>query len=297
MRTPTPGQAGSIARKAAILAAAFVAGAIPGIVFGAAEPGAAQSQPAPIILSTTTSTYDTGLLDALIPPFEAQRGVKVKIISVGSGLALALGERGEADLVLAHAPEAEEKFMAKGAGILRRGVMYNDFVLVGPAKDPAGVRRTTSVAEALAAIYGAGQSFVSRGDESGTHQLENRLWAAARIKPAQSKAYLETGQGMGATLRVASEKEAYALTDRGTFLALQGTLDLQVVSEGDAALRNVYHLMVVNPKNGPGVNVEGGRALARYLLSPEALAIVGDFGRDKFSRPLFVPDAEPYGAD
>jgi tungstate transport system substrate-binding protein len=185
--------------------------------------------------------------------------------------------------------------MAKGAGVLRRRIMYNDFVLVGPAADPAGVKRTASTAEALAAIVRSGAPFASRGDDSGTHQLEKKLWGSAGLSPSPSGTYLETGQGMGATLRVASEKKAYTLTDRGTYLALKGTLDLEILHQGDAALRNVYHLMLVNPENGPRVNAEGARALARYLLSDEALAIVRGFGREKFGQPLFVPDAEPYG--
>ncbi len=278
---------GGLALLAALIAPAYGAGQPP-------HPG---SRPAPVILTTTTSTYDTGLLDALIPPFEEHSGIKVKVISVGSGQALALGEKGEADLVLAHAPAAEEKLMAKGGGLLRRRVMYNDFVIVGPPADPARVSSAGSAARALQSIRAAGALFVSRGDDSGTHQLEKKLWEQAGARPAPAGKYLETGQGMGATLRVASEKQAYALTDRGTYLAQRGLLDLAVLSEGDAALRNVYHLIVINPKNGPRVNVVGARALAHYLLSPAALAIVRDFGRDRYGQPLFTPDAEPYGRE
>ena len=263
------------------------------------RPASAPAQPsasrAPVILATTTSTQDSGLLDVLIPPFEARTGGAVKIIAVGSGQALALGERGEADLVLSHAPEAEEKFMAQGSGLLRRRLMYNDFILVGPAADPAGVHGSKHVAAALEAIVRSKAVFVSRGDDSGTHKMEKKLWSLAGVSPAPGPAYLETGQGMGAALRVASEKSAYTLTDRSTFLSLKQTLHLQVLFEGDLALRNEYHVIVVNPKNGPRVNVEGARALARYLLSKEGLARVRDFGRERFGQPLFVPDAEPYG--
>jgi tungstate transport system substrate-binding protein len=266
-----------------------------------ARPARAPAQPSaprtPVILATTTSTQDSGLLDVLIPPFEARTGRAVKIIAVGSGQALALGEKGEADLVLSHAPEAEEKFMAQGSGLLRRRLMYNDFILVGPAADPAGVRGSKHVAAAFEAIARSKASFVSRGDDSGTHNMEKKLWSLAGVSPAPGPAYLETGQGMGATLRVASEKSAYTLADRGTFLSLKQTLQLQILFEGDLALRNEYHVIVVNPKNGPRVNVEGARAMARYLLSEESLARVREFGRERFGQPLFVSDAEPYGAE
>ena len=258
--------------------------------------GLAADSPPPIILATTTSTQDSGLLDELIPPFEAASGMKVKIIAVGSGQALALGERGEADLLLVHSPEAEERFMARGAGLLRRRMMYNDFVLVGPAADPTGVRRASDLAAALRALHGSDAVFVSRGDDSGTHQTELKLWRQAGLSPPQAKGrYLETGQGMGATLRVASEKGAYTLTDRGTFLALRPTLSLAVLFEGDPALRNIYHLIVVNPKQGPRVNKEGAVALARFLLSQVTEARVEAFGRRRFGRALFMPDAEPFG--
>jgi len=248
----------------------------------------------PVILATTTSTYDSGLLDALIPPFEARSGRQVKTIAVGSGKALALGERGEADIVLVHAPEAEERYMSRGAGLLRRRMMYNDFVLVGPPADPAGTRGAPTAAEALARIAASGTPFVSRGDDSGTHQLERKLWTLAPTGAPRGEAYLETGQGMGATLRVASEKAAYTLSDRGTFLSQRTHLQLEVLFEGDPVLRNVYHVIVVNPEQGPRVNREGGEELARYLLSKEALDRVRTFGAASFGQPLFVPDAEPY---
>jgi tungstate transport system substrate-binding protein len=250
-------------------------------------------QAAPVILATTTSTYDSGLLDDLIPPFEWSTGTPVKTIAVGTGKALALGERGEADLLLVHAPEAEEALMARGAGLLRRRMMYNDFILAGPAADPAGVRRAKDIGGALGALVRSGATFVSRGDDSGTDKIERALWSRLGLHPARER-YLETGQGMGATLRVASEKQAYTLSDRGTYLALRESLRLAVLFEGDEALKNVYHLIVVNPKQGPRVNVQGAEALARYLLSEKCLARVREFGRARFGQPLFVPDPEPF---
>jgi tungstate transport system substrate-binding protein len=252
---------------------------------------------APIILATTSSTYDTGLLDELIPRFEASRGRTVKTIAVGSGKALALGQNGEADLLLVHAPEAEERFMESGSGLLRRRLMYNDFILVGPSSDPAGVAGARDVLEAMRAIAGSSSIFVSRGDESGTHQLEMKLWERMALRPQRGDRYLETGQGMGATLRVASEKGAYTLTDRGTFLSQEETLDLKILFEGDALLRNVYHLIVVDPRQGARVNVAGAESLVRFFLSAEALDLLRDFGRERYGRPLFVPDAEPYGTE
>lgn len=252
------------------------------------------AQPRPVILATTTSTYDSGLLDALVPPFEARSGRQVKSIAVGSGKALALAERGEADIVLVHAPEAEERYMSLGAGLLRRRMMYNDFVLVGPPTDPAGARGAPTAAEALTRVAASRIPFVSRGDDSGTHQLERKLWTLTPEGAPVGAAYLETGQGMGATLRVASEKAAYTLSDRGTFLSQRANLQLEVVLEGDPVLRNVYHVIVVNPEQGPRVNREGGEELARYLLSEEVLDRVRVFGTDSFGQPLFVPDAEPY---
>ncbi len=241
-----------------------------------------------LILATTTSTYDSGLLDVLIPPFQEATGYRVKVIAVGTGQALKMGERGDADVLLVHAPAAEEAFMAAGHGIERYRVMHNDFVLVGPPEDPAGVRGATDALEALRRIAAAQALFLSRGDDSGTHKKERALWEEAGIEPGGAW-YQETGQGMGATLRVASEKGGYTLTDRGTFLALRETLALEVLFEGDPRLYNVYHVIVVNPQKG--TNVEGARALARYLLSPETQRQIERFGVERYGQPLFVPDA------
>lgn len=255
-----------------------------------------ESPPSPVVLATTTSTRDSGLLDTLIPPFEAATGTTVKILAVGSGQALALGEGGEADILLVHSPDAEEQFMARGAGLLRRRMMYNDFVLVGPPADPAQLHRARGLAAALETLHRPEAIFVSRGDDSGTHQEELKLWRQAGLShPVAKNRYIETGQGMGDTLRVASELGAYTLTDRGTFLVLRSTLRLVVHFEGDAALRNVYHLIVVNPKQGPRVNRDGAIALARFLLSGVTESRVKAFGRARFGRPLFMPDIEPLG--
>jgi len=251
---------------------------------------------APVVLATTTSTQDSGLLDELIPPFEAASGLTVKIIAVGSGQALALGERGEADILMVHSPEAEEQFMARGAGLLRRRMMYNDFVMVGPPADPARLHRARGLDAALKAMLRPEAIFVSRGDDSGTHQMELKLWRQAGLsRPSAKDRYVETGQGMGDTLRVASGMGAYTLSDRATFLALRSTLSLAVHFEGDPALRNVYHLIVVNPKRGPRVNTDGALALARFLLSGVTETRLKAFGRARYGRPLFMPDMEPLG--
>jgi tungstate transport system substrate-binding protein len=244
---------------------------------------------APVILATTTSTQDSGLLDVLIPAFEARSGRKVKTIAVGSGEAIALGSRGEADVVLAHSPAAEEALMARGEGGSRRAVMHNDFVVVGPPGDPAGARGGDAD-RALAAIAAARATFVSRGDDSGTHAFELGLWEEAGVEPA-GRWYQQTGQGMGATLRIANEKDAYTLTDRGTHLATEAARDLEILVEGGAELRNAYHVIDVADRAGARVNAEGGRALADFLTGAEAQALIRGFGVEEYGEPIFVPDA------
>lgn len=295
------------ARRNAALAAAWLALPLvaappppgPVLLAAAAPPARAQTgaSAAAVVFAVGTSTYDTGLLDALLPAFEAGSGLEVKVLSVGTGQALALAERGEADLTLTHDPRAEEAFMKREAGILRRRLMFNDFVIVGPGEDPAGVRRAPDSRAAFAAIARASAPFVSRGDDSGTHVAETALWEAAGAGRPRGEAYLETGQGQAATLRIASQKRAYALSDRGTFLTQHEGLDLEVLFDGGPAWSNVYHLIVASPRNGPRVNVEGAIALARYLLSPATLERVRGFGRERYGRPLFVPDAEAFGGD
>jgi tungstate transport system substrate-binding protein len=282
---------------AALLGAAAAAGdaAAAGVAADTrAAEAAADSAPGTIVFAVGTSPADTGLLDALVPPFEAASGHRVKVIAVGTGQALALAERGEADLVLSHAPEAEEAFMVRGLGLARRRLMFNDFVLVGPGADPAGTGRTAGLRQAFAAVLRAGSLFVSRGDGSGTHAAERRLWKEAGLDPS-GPTYLETGQGQAATLRIASQKRGYALCDRGTFLSQRAHLGLDILAEDRPPLRNVYHLIVTQPANGKRVNVHGAEALARFLLSPGSIARLREFGSREFGRPLFTPDPEPYG--
>jgi len=243
-----------------------------------------------IILATTTSTQDSGLLDVLIPAFQQQTGYNVKTIAVGTGQALKMGEQGNADVLLVHAPASEKQFMDAGYGTDRRLVMHNDFVIVGPPQDPAGVKSAQSPAEAFQKIAAMGAAFVSRGDDSGTHKMELSLWQAAGVKP-EGAWYLQSGQGMGPTLKIASEKNAYTLTDRATYLALQPTLDLAILVGKDPSLLNVYHVILVNPARWPKVNVTGGRALADYLTSAEGQGMIAQFGVEKYGQPLFFADA------
>lgn len=250
-----------------------------------------------LILATTTSTQDSGLLDALIPRFEQQSGYRVKTIAVGTGAALKMGEQGNADVLLVHAPAAEKTFMAAGFGADRRLVMHNDFVLVGPAADPAGIRGVARAAEALRKIAAAGATFVSRGDNSGTHQMELALWQQAGVAAVGRSWYLESGQGMGATLKLASEKAAYTLTDRGTYLANRANLQLVILVEGDTVLLNVYHVIIVNHEKWPNTNLAAATAFADFLVSRAAQDFIRTFGVDKYGQPLFVPDADKSDAD
>lgn len=241
-----------------------------------------------VILATTTSTQDSGLLDVLIPAFEKKTGYRVKTVAVGSGQALAMGERGEADVLLAHAPEAEKKVVASGAAINRRLVMHNDFVIAGPPDDPAHIRGLP-VLQALAAIAKSGTPFISRGDNSGTDQMEKKLWRQAGLQP-QGPWYQESGAGMGQTLQIASEKKGYLLTDRATFLAQRKNVALDILVQGDTQLLNVYHVLLVNPAKFSKVNQAGAQAFSDFLLSPEGQNLIANFGKDKFGQPLFFAD-------
>jgi tungstate transport system substrate-binding protein len=243
-----------------------------------------------VILSTTTSTQDSGLLDVLVPLFEKQSDYAVKTISVGTGQALALGAKGDADVVLVHAPSLEKKYVADDKLRNRRVVMYNDFVIIGPKDDPAKIRSMKSATAALKAIAGAKGNFVSRGDKSGTHTLERALWKSAGIEPKGSW-YIEAGQGMGATLGIANERNAYAITDRGTYLAFKKRVSLPILLEGDRALLNIYSVLEVNPANGPRVNSAGGKAFADFIVAPQTQEVIKTFGVEKFGQPLFVPVA------
>jgi len=256
----------------------------------------AAAQPRVVILSTTTSTQDSGLLDVLVPMFEKQTGYTVRTIAVGTGQALALAARGEADVTLAHAPALEKKYVAEGKLRNRRLVMYNDFVVLGPEADPARVRGERSAVAALRRVAAAGAPFVSRGDGSGTNILELALWKEAGVTPA-APWYIESGQGMGATLGIADDRRAYILADRATFLAFRKRLALAIMVEGDRPLLNLYSVLEVDPANGPRVNAAGGRAFAEFIVSPAVQRVIEAFGVDTYGRPLFVPLAGRDDAD
>jgi len=243
-----------------------------------------------VILATTTSTQDSGLLDLLVPKFEKESGYQVKTIAVGSGQAMKMGEKGEADVLLVHSPEAEMKFMSEGYGSSRRLVMHNDFVIVGPAIDPAKARGVTA-GEALKRIAQTRSLFISRGDNSGTHAKEKNLWKAAGVNAEPQKWYQQTGLGMGQTLNVAAEKKGYTLTDRATYLSLKKNLGLEVLVEGDSKLLNIYHVIELNGVKWPRVNSAGGKSFADFLVSKRVQEAIGSFGREKFGVPLFTPDA------
>lgn len=262
----------------------------------ACQPKASGPEVPEMILATTTSTRDSGLLDVLVPMFEEQTGYIVQTVAVGTGEALRMGEEGNADVLMVHAPTSEEEFMAGGFGERRELIMHNDFVFVGPAADPAGAKSTASVSDMLKAIADSGSTFVSRGDDSGTHKMELKLWTAAEVTP-EGAWYLETGQGMGDTLRIASEKEGYTLTDRATYLANKDTLALDIVREGDAVLLNIYHVITVNPEKWTKLNNAGAEAFVDFLISKETQEVIGKFGVDKYGSPLFVPDYGKNEAD
>lgn len=243
-----------------------------------------------IILASTTSTGDSGLMDVLIPDFQKKTGYTVKPIYVGSGAAMAMGERGDADVLLVHAPASEVAFMNAGHGVDRKLVMHNDFIIVGPANDTAGIKGMPSALEALKKIATAKAIFISRGDNSGTDQLEKSLWQKASITPKGQSWYQEAGVGMGATLSIASEKAAYTITDRATFLARQKDLNLAILVEGDPVLLNIYHVILVLPAKTARINAAGGKAFSDYLISSDAQDIIKTFGVDKYGQPLFFPD-------
>lgn len=247
-----------------------------------------------LVLATTSSARDAGLLDSLLPPFERESGRRVKVIAVGTGQAMELGRRGEADLLLVHDPPAVRAFLEAGYGIEAEPLMYNEFVLVGPPSDPARIRQASSAAEALKAIALRGGRFLSRGDHSGTHVRELELWRRAGLDP-KGPWYRESGQGMSATLEIASELGAYTLTDIATFLTHRHPLELELLFAGDTALFNLYHIVLVNPAKFPWVEVEGARALKGYLLSDGGQEVIETFGRNRLGRCLFVPARQRVG--
>jgi tungstate transport system substrate-binding protein len=261
----------------------------------AAGPSSSSTTPASIILATTTSTQDSGLLDELIPLFTKETGIQVKVIAVGTGEALAMGERGDADVLLVHARKSEDAFMAKGQGSLRYDVMHNDFLLVGPPADPAKAKGL-EIAAALQAIAKAQALFVSRGDNSGTNTKELALWKLATVTPSGQAWYLSAGQGMGETARIASEKGAYTLIDRATYLATEKSLELVIISEKNKDLLNPYGVIVVNPANHSTVHAVEAKVFADWIVRPDIQAFIGQFGVAKYGQQLFVPDAKPTGA-
>jgi len=250
-----------------------------------------QAQPKTIILATTTSTQDSGLLDVLLPIFEKKTTYFVKTIAVGSGQAMAMGQKGEADVLLVHSPDAEKKFISEGYGVNRRLIMHNDYIIVGPSEDPAKMKGMKSSSEAFKTIASEKALFLSRGDNSGTHSKEKAIWKAAGINPEGEKWYQQTGLGMGQTLNVTAEKKGYTLADRGTYLALKKNLNLNILVEGDAILLNIYHVIEVNPAKWPKANSAGAKAFADFMVAKETQDIIKTFGVDKFGSPLFFPDA------
>jgi tungstate transport system substrate-binding protein len=250
-----------------------------------------QAQEKTIILATTTSTQDSGLLDVLLPIFEKKTGYFVKTIAVGSGQAMAMGQKGEADVLLVHSPAAEMKFVADGLGINRKLIMHNDYIIVGSSEDTGKIKGIKSTPEAFKKIAAAKALFLSRGDNSGTHAKEKDIWKAAGINPEKESWYQQTGLGMGQTLNVANEKKGYTLADRGTYLALKKNLKLDILAEGDAILLNIYHVIEVNPAKWPKVNVAGAKAFSDFMVSKETQDVIRTYGIDKFGSPLFFPDA------
>ena len=250
-----------------------------------------------LILATTTSTQDSGLLDVLVPLFESQSGYTVQTIAVGTGAALKMAEEGNADVLLVHAPASEKALMDAGFGKDRYLIMHNDFVIVGPADDPAGISGSDDVNDAFTRLSIAEQTFISRGDDSGTNKMEIKLWEGISFDPKDQVWYLESGQGMGSTLMLTSEKGAYTLTDRATYLATQGNLQLSILFERDTLLLNVYHVMTVNPEKWPLVNYAGAQAFANFIIDPNTQGIIKEFGVEKFGQPLFFPDAHKTDAE
>jgi tungstate transport system substrate-binding protein len=262
-----------------------------------AEPAAAPSNPN-LILATTTSTQDSGLLDVLVPLFEQQTGFTVQTVAVGSGQAMEMGQQGNADVLLVHSPSAEKTFMSAGWGKDRALVMHNDFIIVGPADDPARIKEL-SATDAFKAIAAAEAAFIARADKSGTSTKELGIWKKAEIDPATAKPawYIETGQGMGPSLTIASEKAGYTLTDRATFLANKANVQLEILVEGDNSLLNVYHVISVNPEKWPKVNYEGALAFLKFMTQASTQEEIGKFGVEKYGQQLFIPDADKTDAD
>ncbi|WP_042353924.1 substrate-binding domain-containing protein [Bacillus rubiinfantis] len=250
-----------------------------------------KAEPSELIVATTTSTQDSGLLDVLIPMFEQENNVKVKTIAVGTGQALEMGTKGEADVMLVHAPKSEEEVVAAGDAINRKRVMYNDFVLVGPTGDPAGTNGQ-DIKDALKKIADSKAIFVSRGDDSGTHKKELSIWEAAGMKP-EGDWYVSTGQGMGQTLQVTAEKKGYCLTDRATWLAQEKNLaGLKIVVEGGEDLKNIYHVMQVNPEKHDKVNSKDAEKFVNFMVAKKTQEVIENFGKKEYGQSLFISYTE-----
>lgn len=265
---------------------------VAGMVMGCNSSTVPSQDPAPkqeLILGTTTSTYDSGLLDYLLPYFEEANNYEVKVVSLGTGAALELGKNGDCDLVLVHAKEAELDMVEQGHYIDRYDVMYNDFVVVGPAADPAAIKEAANLNDVLATISNTQSPFISRGDDSGTHKKELAVWSAASIEPIGSW-YVAAGSGMADTLRMTDEKEGYTLTDRATYLSLRDTLELDILFEGDVNLLNQYGIMAVNPQNWPQRDYEGAKLLTEFFISAEGQELIANF--KPYGDTLFFPNAE-----
>ncbi|MFC0417844.1 substrate-binding domain-containing protein [Cytobacillus solani] len=244
-----------------------------------------------LILATTTSTQDSGLLDVLIPMFEEESNTNVQPIAVGTGQALEMGKKGEADVLLVHAPDSEQELVDSGDAINRKRVMYNDFILVGPANDPAGIKGM-EVGEAFQKLFNDGAVFISRGDDSGTHKKELDIWKSLELTPGDNTSYAETGQGMGNTLQVAAEKQGYVITDRATYLAQKESLDLEILVEGDEDLLNIYHVMQINPEKHDKVFSEGAEKFVDFMINEETQKVIEEFGQEEYGEPLFFPYTE-----
>lgn len=273
----------------------FITGLIVALSLVAAITGCGEEETKPeerteLILATTTSTQDSGLLDEWVPMFEEENPYVVKVIAVGSGAAMEMGRNGECDVMLVHSPAAEEELVEEGYAVDRNAVMHNDFIIVGPASNPANIADDMEAKDAFAAISTSQSKFISRADESGTHTKELNVWKAAGISP-EGAWYVESGKGMGDTLRIASEEGAYTLSDRGTYLSMKDELELEILSEGDPILFNNYHVMNVNPEKWPDVNHEGAKAFNQFCVSPQAQEFLDEFGVEEYGQPLFYPDA------
>lgn len=268
----------------------FRSAVLAALAFASVPPAMAQKRGGELTLATTTSTQDTGLLDSLLPMFQRETGIAVKPIAVGTGAALEMARRGDADAVLVHAPEAEHDYVESGDLIDGRLIMHNDFLILGPSDDPAHIGGKQDAVAAMKAIAAEG-SFVSRGDGSGTEKKELALWKEAGVAPNSLPRREETGQGMGATLLIADSRKTYTLTDRGTYLAFKDRLSLVPLVQGDPRLRNIYHAYVVNPGKHPTVHRAEAARFVRFLTDPKVQQWIGEFGRARFGQPLFVPDA------